>query len=80
MALPLEYQIYSIPKLVAEGGCDVKEHWKIVVDNDDEYMQNVLYCKSLQSKLPDNNCAIAIFTNILKIKVQPNKLREKLGL
>ena len=43
-------------------------------------MQNVLYCKSLKSKLSDNNCAIAMFTNILKIKVQPNKLREQLGI
>ena len=50
------------------------------MDNEDTDMQNVLYCKSLKSNLTDNNCAIAMFTNILKIKVQPNKFREKLGL
>ena len=31
-------------------------------------------------KSKDNNCAIAIFTNSLHKKVQPNILRKKLGL
>ena len=76
--LPLEYHIYIIPKTKTEGGCDVQEHKKLFIDSEDEDTQNTLYCKSLKSS--NNNCAIAMFTNTLKIKVQPNTLRKHLGL
>ena len=70
----LEYQIYIMPKQIQEGGCDImKEHIHIVSSNDE-----VLTIKSLKST--NNNCAIAMFTNFLKIKIQPNKLRELLKL
>ena len=69
----LEYEIYIMPKQIQEGGCDMKEHIQIVSGNDE-----VITIKSLKST--NNNCAIAMFTNFLKIKIQPNKLRELLNL
>ena len=43
------------------------QHW--------EYFLNI---KSLKSS--DNNCGISIFTNSLKIKLQPNTLRQRLSI
>ena len=63
----MEYHIYIIPKPDKKGGCDPeKEHKRIFIDSEDKETQNVLYCKSLKSK--NNNCAIAMFTNTLKLK------------
>ena len=69
----LKYEIYIMPKQIQEGGCDMKEHEQIVSSNDE-----VITIKSLTST--KNNCAIAMFTNFKKIKIQPNKLRDLLKL
>ena len=78
-AVPLIYDIYFIKKPVSEGGCDCKEH-KSSFELEDKYqgVNDKLYCKSMKSK--DHNCAIAIFTNALNKKVNPNHLRKELGL
>ena len=72
----LNYQIFFVEKSNYEGGCDVKEHRRLFCDSSDP--QNELYCKSL--KTSDNNCAISIFTNTLKVRLHANNLRETLGL
>ena len=72
----LNYQIFFVEKSYYEGGCDVKEHRRLFCDSSDP--QNELYCKSL--KTSDNNCAISIFTNSLKVRLHANNLRETLGL
>jgi len=69
----IEYQIYIVQKKIEQGGCDTREHFKCMQSGD--YFLNV---KSLRSS--DNNCGIGIFTNTLKIKLQPNTLRKTLKI
>ena len=56
-----------------QGGCDTREHFQCI--NSGEYFLNI---KSLVSS--HNNCGISIFTNSLKIKLQPNILRKTLKI
>ena len=56
-----------------QGGCDTREHFQCI--NSGEYFLNI---KSLVSS--HNNCGISIFANSLKIKLQPNTLRQRLNI
>jgi hypothetical protein len=69
----IEYQIYIVQKKIEQGGCDTREHFDCI--NSGDYFLNI---KSLKSS--DNNCGIGIFTNTLKIKLQPNILRKTLKI
>jgi hypothetical protein len=69
----IEYQIYIVQKKIEQGGCDTREHFDCI--NSGDYFLNA---KSLKSS--DNNCGIGIFTNTLKIKLQPNILRKTLKI
>ena len=69
----LEYIIYIVQKKKEQGGCDTREHFRS--ENSGEYFLNI---KSLVSS--HNNCGIAIFTNSLKIKLQPNTLRKNCNI
>ena len=69
----LEYIIYIVQKKKEQGGCDTREHFQCI--NSGEYFLNI---KSVKSS--DNNCGISIFTNSLKIKLQPNTLRKTLKI
>ena len=67
----LEYTIYIVQKKKEQGGCDTREHFQCI--NSGEYFLNI---KSLVSS--HNNCGVSIFTNSLKIKLQPNTLRHNI--
>ena len=69
----LEYILYIVQKKKEQGGCDTREHFQCI--NSGEYFLNI---KSLKSS--DNNCGISIFTNSLKIKLQPNTLRKNCNI
>ena len=56
-----------------QGGCDTREHFHS--ENSGEYFLNI---KSLVSS--HNNCGIAISTNSLRIKLQPNTLRKNCNI
>jgi len=64
---------------IDDGGCDAMQHVRdVILINDDGEIMDKLIVVSLKSS--NNNCGIACFTNSLKVKTQPNKLRGKLGL
>ena len=65
--------IYIVQKKKEHGGCDTREHFQCITPG--EYFLNI---KSFKSS--DNNCGISIFTNSLKIKLQPNTLRQRLNI
>ena len=69
----LEYTIYIVQKKKEQGGCDTRERFQCRKSGD--YFLNI---KSLVST--HNNCGISIFTNSLKIKLQPNTLRKKCNI
>ena len=78
---PVEYQLYVIKKEDVGGGCNIKhshtEYFQINDENNEIIEQFV--CRSL--KTSNNNCAIGLFTNQLKIKLKsPDYLRDQLKI
>ena len=67
----IQYILFKKQK--EQGGCDTREHFQCI--NSGEYILNN---QSLVSS--NNNCGIGIFTNSLKIKLQPNTLRKTLKI
>ena len=73
------YDIYFVPKSSGSGSCDSREYtreFQHLIGDEGEHTSIVV--KSLKSK--DDNCAFAMFTNQLKLKINANNLREKLGI
>ena len=72
--------MYFLPKSIGlEGSCNIlREHKEIVIAAKADGTTDVLTIKSLKTK--DQNCGVMCFTNMLKKKYLPNKVREKLNI
>ena len=75
----IAYNIYFMPKNIGSGSCNIdREHKEIVTVAKENEAMDVITIKSLKTK--DQNCGIVCFTNMLKRKDLPNKVREKLNI